>query len=535
MIKAKEAELESMKRMEVFDIVPMAESKMETDGVWVDCRWVVTNKGTEATPVAKARLVAREFADTKRNDLYAGTPGLSFVKACLSAATAVRDNAPTKKVMTLDVKTAFLYGKARRNIFVTLPHDITCKYKEPVVGRLKRALYGTRDAPMIWSDHLRDTMSSISCEPSDLMPGLFYNRARELLCVAHVDDVLCVGAEVHLNWLRSELEKHYVLKAQITGPEVGDKTSTEFLGRALSWTSCGIAWEGNEKYVRSLLREHGLSSCKPVNTPIVSNTRVQGNQTRVPLEPELATKHRRACATINYVSHDRPDLSVVACELAKTMANPCTGDEALVKRCLRYLRGLPRAIQLYRFRNDYVTRRPCLQLWTDSDWANCPTTRKSNSGGVLCLNGSPIKHWCRTQGKVAASSGEAEVLSANVGLAEMAQVYNTMTQFFGDAWADLQHKVDASACHSLLVKRGACGFKHFDTKDVWGQEIVRKLGVAVTRVPRVQNISDVLASPSSASDFFDHLSRMDFVFVPADCSPEDALDEHILSHSPIGE
>ena len=32
-----------------------------------------------------------------------------------------------------------------------------------VVGRLRRALYGTRGAPMSWSDHLGDTMEGIGC------------------------------------------------------------------------------------------------------------------------------------------------------------------------------------------------------------------------------------------------------------------------------------------------------------------------------------------------------------------------------------
>ena len=44
---------------------------------------------------------------------------------------------------------------------------------------------------------------------------------------------------------------------------------------------------------------------------------------------------------MNYVSQDRRGLAVVACELAKTMAEPKEGDEALVRTCLRYIRGSP--------------------------------------------------------------------------------------------------------------------------------------------------------------------------------------------------
>ena len=156
--EAKENELASMRNMDVFEVIPLSEVERDHGVVWIDCRWVVTNKGTDTAPVAKARLVAREFADQKRNDLYAGTPGLGFIKMRLAAAAR---NAPTgahKKLMTPDVKTAVLYGEARRRILVTLPRDISSQYDTPVVGRLKKALYGTRDAPMIWGDHLRTTL-----------------------------------------------------------------------------------------------------------------------------------------------------------------------------------------------------------------------------------------------------------------------------------------------------------------------------------------------------------------------------------------
>ena len=65
-------------------MVPAADAAKETDGVWVDCRWVITNKGTASQPVDKARLVAIQFADSK---LYAGTPGLNFVQIGLGMAT----------------------------------------------------------------------------------------------------------------------------------------------------------------------------------------------------------------------------------------------------------------------------------------------------------------------------------------------------------------------------------------------------------------------------------------------------------------
>ena len=47
------------------------------EGKIISIKWVVTSKGTEEHPIAKARLVAREFnTGDKRGELFAGTPGL---------------------------------------------------------------------------------------------------------------------------------------------------------------------------------------------------------------------------------------------------------------------------------------------------------------------------------------------------------------------------------------------------------------------------------------------------------------------------
>ena len=49
-----------------------------------------------------------------------------------------------------------------------------------------------------------------------------------------------------------------------------------------------------------------------------------------------------------------------------------------------------------------------LECYSDTDWAGCPKTRKSTSGGCLMLGGHLIKSWSSTQPSISLSSGEAE-------------------------------------------------------------------------------------------------------------------------------
>ena len=70
---------------------------------------------------------------------------------------------------------------------------------------------------------------------------------------------------------------------------------------------------------------------------------------RKPLAPKDATLFRRAAARINYVALGRPDLSFASRVAAGKMSNPLEGDDMLIKRATRYLKGRPRVAILYQF------------------------------------------------------------------------------------------------------------------------------------------------------------------------------------------
>ena len=48
------------------------------------------------------------------------------------------------------------------------------------------------------------------------------------------------------------------------------------------------------------------------------------------------------------------------------------------------------------------------EVYSDTDWAGCPRTRKSTTGGSAMVGPHLIKAWSSTQASVALSSGEAE-------------------------------------------------------------------------------------------------------------------------------
>ena len=493
-------ELKKFKELEVFDIVPR-ETMNEIPGAnLIGTRWVLTNKGTSAAPQVKARLVAQEFATGQyRDELFAGTPGLDVVRMLLSDLATGNQGHRRRIGAVLDVASAFLYGAARRPLFIRLPDGAQPQDGRCWIGRLKKSLYGTRDAPLIWHDLLTSTLKSIGFKHSVLNPGLLVHHERGLKLAVHVDDLLVTGFKDDVLWLIRELEAKFTLKSQLFGDD--ESKAVKYLGREISWGTDGIRWGSTERLVKEVLKSFGMENCNSVSTPVTNSDYTVDaiNDTRADMDPTSARYYRSTAAKVNFLAGDRPDLVTASCLLARSMARPRVGDEVKLKRVLRYLRGQPVAPLLFRWQDADET----LSLFTDSDWANCRSSRRSCSGGVIRRGSHLLSFWCRVQDRVALSSGEAELLAGNRGLISFLGFLNLFQEMWHDHFGgnQLVHYVDASAARSIMLRHGSGSLKHLEVKDLWAQEVILKKGIEVERVDRSRNLADVVASPSTPTDF----------------------------------
>ena len=207
------AELERFKKMGVYDYETRAVAMNDELGEFVKVKWVRTNKGTPMDPEVRCRLVAQELGYGQRMDeLFAGTPSLMAVKLILHHAGKGR---PEQGIMVLDVKCAFLYGQIRRRVYIELPQQDSRSADKSVVGVLRKAMYGTRDAPQIWQEEVERAMRDLGFELSILHSSVFYHRPRNVIVVIHVDDFLCSGKIEDLQWLYESVKKKYDLKYTI--------------------------------------------------------------------------------------------------------------------------------------------------------------------------------------------------------------------------------------------------------------------------------------------------------------------------------
>ena len=497
-VAAERAELMRFAEMGVYERVPRAEALNDPDGKFVKVKWVRTNKGSAEDQVVKCRLVAQELGYGQRMDeLFSGTPSLMAVKVALAHAAR---GGPHYGIMIMDVKAAFLYGECRRKIYIELPTQDPCYGDGGLVGKLRKAMYGTRDAPQIWQREVQKSMESIGFSMSILQPSVYYHRGKRMVVVVHVDDFLCSGNIDDLEWLYQSLVQKYDMKRDLIRKDT--ESELRYLNRRVRWKDGQFELEGDEKHVSILMKEWGMDQCKEVDTPISRSCQDQALVGDL-LSEEEAKRTRRAIARINFMAQDRPDLSVVARIMSQGMAQPREGVRQCVKRAIRYLRKFPRCILEVGSSESFGS----LEVWTDSDWAGDSASRKSCSGGSLQLNGTTVQHWSKLQSNVALSSGEAELNSAVKGVSEAIGLQELIKEVF-DVHLAVRLNVDASACRGILLRQGSGKVKHLTTKQLWVQGAIQSYGLEVRKVSRECNSADILTHPTSEEAMAQGLQAM---------------------------
>ena len=333
---ARQEELQIFRQRRVYDVVPR--SRVPPGKRVIGVRWVETDKGVAGSPKIRSRLVCQEFAfGNATAEMFAPTPPLSATRYVVSDLASRSKHGPgDHRLMLLDFKRAFLYGDVERQIFIELPEDDSRRMGGANVGLLRKAMYGTRDAPAVWQRLVRKVLLEQGFESSRTTACLYRHPERHLKVIAHVDDFLVSGPRRELHTLRKDLQEGYEVDGEILGDEA---QSGKFLGRTLTWRPWGVDWEGDSKLVQGLLREWDLAGSKATDTP---GTREERESSEELMGPKEAAAYRRGAAQLNYVAQDRLDMSFTAKDVASRMARPVQGDKLALERAIRYFRGFPR-------------------------------------------------------------------------------------------------------------------------------------------------------------------------------------------------
>ena len=246
-------------------------------------RWVDVNKGDEASPDVRARLVAQDFALGRDDSFYAATPPLEALRLLISDLTTGQGEpgGGPVKLMLLDAKKAHLHAAAERDLFISLPAEAGGGY-----ARLLRSLYGARDAPALWEAFAAAQLQQLGFVRGKSNPCVFWHPKRKLRCLVHGDDFIVSGTQGNLEWLHRALAQHILLKrVGILGlsAEDGDVAELKILNRVLRMGPGGVRYEADPRHAE-ILAMMLASSTTPVSTPGV---KLPVHDCRNPLEPKV--------------------------------------------------------------------------------------------------------------------------------------------------------------------------------------------------------------------------------------------------------
>lgn len=228
----------------------------------IGLKWVFKLKRDEGGNIVKhkARLVAKGYVQQQGIDfdeVFSPVARMESVRMLLAVAAQ-----ESWFVHHMDVKSAFLNGELKEEVYVQQSPGFVAAGHETKVLKLSKALYGLRQAPRAWNvklDHSLQVMGFVKCDSEHGM----YTRGiggQRVVVGVYVDDLIITGANpVVVEVFKEEMRQAFRMSdlgllSFYLGIEVKQSRDTITLGQAA--------------YARKLLEKAGLENCNPCSTPM---------------------------------------------------------------------------------------------------------------------------------------------------------------------------------------------------------------------------------------------------------------------------
>jgi hypothetical protein len=305
----------------------------------------------------------------------------------------------------MDIKNAFLHGDLKEDIYMTPPQSF---FSSPsfAVCKLKRSLYGFKQAPRAWFEKFRSTLLRLSFVQSQYDSSLFLCKTSTslVLLLVYVNDIVITGTDSNLiAHLKQNLQASFHMKD--FGP------LTYFLGLEVHTDSLGI-FLNQHKYTQDLVSLADLQVSPLADTPMEVNMKYRREEGDLLSDP---TVFRQFVESLNYLTITWPDISFIVQQASQFMQTPCHLHLADVRCIIRYLRG---SLDCGLFFPTSSHLR--LVAYSDTDWAGCLDTRRSVTGWCMFLGNSLISWKSKKQAHVSKSSTKSEYWAMSAACSEIA-------------------------------------------------------------------------------------------------------------------
>ncbi|GJV40667.1 retrovirus-related pol polyprotein from transposon TNT 1-94 [Tanacetum coccineum] len=373
-------ELNEFERLKVWELVPRLDKVMV-----ITLKWIYKVKLDELGGILKneARLLARGYRQEEGIDFeesFALVARLEVIKIFLAFAAHMN-----MVVYQMDVKTAFLNGNLREEVYVSQSNEFVDPDNPNHMYKLKKARYGLKQAPRAWYDMLSSFLISQDLSKGSVDPTMFIRReGNELLLMSMMGKI------------------------------------SFFLGLQIFQNPRGI-FINQSKYALESLKKYDFDSCDPVDTPMVEKSKLDKDKEGKAVD---LSHYHGMIGTFLYLTASRPNLQFAICMCARYQARPTEKHLLAVKRVFRYLKGTVNRGLWYPKDSSIA-----LTAFADADHAGCQDTRRSTSGSMQFLGDRLVSWSSKRQKSAAISSTEAEYIAMSGCCAQILWMRSQLTDY----------------------------------------------------------------------------------------------------------
>src|SRR4051812_48764381 len=399
--EAMEEEMKSMSSNDVWDL-----ENIPKGAKTVGCKWVYKTKYDSNGNIEKykARLVAKGFTQREGVDYNETFSPVSCKDSfrIIMALVAHFD----LELHQMDVKTAFLNGNLEENVYMKQPKGFFMEGEEHMGYRLKKSIYGLKQASGQWYLKFNDTIKRFGFKENVEYNCIYakFKSGKYIFLILYVDDILLASSDVSLL-----LETKKFLSSNFDMKDLGE--ASYVLGIEIHRDrKNGVLGLSQKAYCEKILKKYNIHASNATPTPIVKGDsfgKFQCPKNQYEIDQMKSVPYASAVGSLQYAQVcTRPDLAFINGVLGRYQENPGIEHWKMVKKALRYVQGTKGLMLTYR-RSDSLE----IKGYSDADFAGDKDDRKSTTEYVFTLSRGAISWRSAKQSIVASSTMYAEFIA----------------------------------------------------------------------------------------------------------------------------
>ena len=210
---------------------------------------------------------------------------------------------------------------------------------------------------------------------------------------------------------------------------------------------------------------------------------------------------------LNFLTNTRPDLSYTVQTLSQFLQQPRIPHLQALLHTLAYIQGSSSQGILLQ-----GAQQLSLQAYSDSDWAACPSSRRSVTGYLILLGSYPLSWKSKKQSVVSRSSSEAEYRAMAQAASEVTWIVRLLTELGVSNLTPVQLNCDNQS--ALQIARNPVFHertKHIEIDCHFTRDKVLEGLLQLQYLPTSSQLADILTKVLPGPHFQDLLSKLGMV------------------------